>query len=185
MTGLGSRFAVNAERGSERGSERDRRFLGSDLRPVALAIAPVVVRLRPWLRSCFRRRCGRSRLFVAPLAAWLRDYGARRVFDCLLAARPILYSFWQRRSHHATRAFSGSGWSDEDGFSGRVITAPVGCVSFAGVAPLFGCDGVVGSFRRGSRPRKTRLRLRSSSNATPGARSPAPIGRSGMSSTGI
>lgn len=72
------------------------------------------------------------------------------------------------------------------GGSGRA-TAPVGRVS--GSALVFpsdrlGCDGSDGSLGRGSRPRKTRDRLRSSSNATPGVRSVAPVGRSGTSRTG-
>jgi len=67
--------------------------------------------------------------------------------------------------------------------SGR-LTAPVDGVSPAGVDPLFVCDGPLGSSRRGSRPRKTRDRLRSSSKVTPGARLPAPVRRSGMSMSG-
>ena len=45
---------------------------------------------------------------------------------------------------------------------------------------LFGCD----PSRLGSRPRKIRVRLRSSSRAAPGARSAAPVGRSGISRRG-
>ena len=63
--------------------------------------------------------------------------------------------------------------------SGRA-TAPVGCASVfvftTGVVVVFGCAGWFG---RGSRPRKTLLRRRSSSSATPGLRSAAPVGRSG------
>jgi len=45
---------------------------------------------------------------------------------------------------------------------------------------LIGCD----PSRLGSRPRKIRVRLRSSSRGAPGARSAAPVGRSGISRRG-
>jgi hypothetical protein len=65
--------------------------------------------------------------------------------------------------------------------SGRA-TAPVGCASvFTVGVVVFGCAGWFGL---GSRPRKTLLRRRSSSSATPGLRSAAPVGRSGTCTVG-
>ncbi len=67
--------------------------------------------------------------------------------------------------------------------SGRA-TAPVGCASvfvFTTGVVVFGCAGWFGL---GSRPRKTLLRRRSSSSATPGLRSAAPVGRSGTCTVG-
>lgn len=70
--------------------------------------------------------------------------------------------------------------------SGRATT-PVGRVSGAGagveLVSVF-CVGR-GSTGLGSRPRKTLERRRSSSSSTPGARSAAPVGRSGISICGL
>src|SRR6476661_1985654 len=65
------------------------------------------------------------------------------------------------------------------GRAGRT-TAPVGRVSGVLVVVV-----TVGSVGRGSLPLKTRERRRFSSNATPGVRAAAPVGRSGKATAGM
>ncbi len=87
----------------------------------------------------------------------------------------------ERRSSVLPSGDSVRGWLRGRG-SGRA-TAPVG-----GAAPpsvvVVGVPGCAGRSGLGSRPRKTLLRRRFSSNATPGVRSAAPVGRSGTLTTG-
>jgi len=166
-SGRASRVSRGSERGSDRGSGR-----GSD------------------------RGSGRVSGGAADAGCSLRGSGLLRgVFSipCWPRVRFSTPSGIVGRTKRPGRS-SDRGWSDPFGVSGRPslflraggsvrLTAPVGSVSLAGVA-VFVCDGGLGSFPRGSRPRKTRERLRSSSSGAPGARSPAPVRRSGMPSTG-